>query len=153
MKTTRIVFTSFFIFVYACCFSQTPTSEMVKTETKDNLITGTTTGMYGGSDSKEALDYYDQASKFVNKQDFKNAKKYYRKAIKKDPKFVEAYDNLGVVYRKLGDLDEAIKCYKTSIELYPDGAMAHQNLALIYGLRNSISKTSFSAVITIVEHK
>jgi tetratricopeptide (TPR) repeat protein len=74
---------------------------------------------------------------FYKKNDFNNAKKLYLKAIKEDSNYVEAYDNLGLVYRRLEDYDNAISFYKKSIEIYPDGQMAHQNLAAVYGLQEN----------------
>jgi tetratricopeptide (TPR) repeat protein len=56
-------------------------------------------------------------------------------AINEDSAFVEAYDNLGLTYRKMNDLEKAIKYYKKSIELYPGGSLAHQNLAVAYGMQ------------------
>ena len=54
------------------------------------------------------------------------------KAIKIEPKFVQAIDNLGKVYRILEKYDLAEKYYKKSIEIFPNGSTAHQNLAVVY---------------------
>lgn len=109
--------------------------ETIKTGGVDNQITISETGMYDGTKSEKAKSYFDQASDFGNKNDFENAKKSYLKAIKEDSKYVEAYDNLGLVYRRLGDFDKAIEYYKKSIELLPSGIIAHQNLVAVYGLK------------------
>ena len=133
MKTRAFLFLlSFTCFIHFNSYAQE--TETVVSGGVTNNISGTSTGMYGGTESDAAREFYIQAADYASKQDFTNAKKYYLKAIKKDPNFVEAYDNLGRVYRRIGDYDNAIKYYKKSIELYPEGMMAHQNLAVVYGI-------------------
>ncbi|HXD91989.1 MAG TPA: tetratricopeptide repeat protein, partial [Bacteroidia bacterium] len=84
--------------------------------------------MYNSTQNKEALEFFNKGEVASQARDYKNCLKWYKKAIDKDDKFVEAYDNLGVAYRNLGDFDNAKKCYATSLKLYPNGPMAHQNL-------------------------
>jgi tetratricopeptide (TPR) repeat protein len=91
-------------------------------------------GMYNSSQSKEAMKYYDAAIDKDKAEDYKGAIKLYEKALKEDPKFAEAYDNMALCYRRLGDFKNAIENYKKSIEVYPQGAMAHTNLGVIYGI-------------------
>jgi tetratricopeptide (TPR) repeat protein len=121
-------------------FSQVIEKDVVTTETTQNNITSTETGMYDGTESKEAGEYYDMAADYARNKDTKNAVKYYLKSIKADPGFEEAYDNLGRVYRTLGEYEKAIECYNKSIEIYPNGEMAHQNLAVVYGIQEKLDK-------------
>jgi tetratricopeptide (TPR) repeat protein len=124
------------------CYSQV--KETVKTKGKTNEMTISFSDMYENSDSEVAKGYFETATGYETEGNLKKAKKYYAKAIKEDPKYVEAYDNLGLICRRLGDYDNAIKNYIKSIELYPEGGMAHQNLAVVYSLQkdypNSISE-------------
>jgi tetratricopeptide (TPR) repeat protein len=114
-------------------FAQTKAEKKVKAK-------GQNTGMYNGSESQEAMDFYTLGEQKHHAEDYKEAVKYYQKAIKADPKFVEAYDNIAVCYRRQGDFKNAIKNYQKSIELYPNGTMAHQNLGLIYGIQKEYDK-------------
>lgn len=57
---------------------------------------------------------------------------YFIIAINFDPKFVQAYDNIGKAYRMLKKYDLAIKSYQMSLKLFPKGITAHQNLATVY---------------------
>jgi len=98
------------------------------------------TGMYNSSKSEAAMKYYRQAMDKSKEGDDKGAIKLYKKALKEDPNFVEAYDNMGVCYRHLGDFKNAIANYEKSIELYPKGAMAHMNLGVIYGIQKDYDK-------------
>ena len=121
-------------------FSQVIEKEVVTTETAHNNITATETSMYDGTESEEAGKYYDLAADYARKKDTKNAVKYYLKSVKADPGFEEAYDNLGRVYRTMGEYEKAIECYNKSIEIYPNGEMAHQNLAVVYGIQEKLDK-------------
>lgn len=106
-------------------YSQTKAERKMKTTSME-------TPMYNSTESKEAKEFYDKGFECSEKEDYKNAVKWYKKSVAADDKFVEAYDNMGAAYRRMGDLDNAEKCYKKSIELYPQGSMAHQNLGIVY---------------------
>jgi Tfp pilus assembly protein PilF len=54
----------------------------------------------------------------------------YRQAIKLDPKYAEAYINLGVTLAALHQLPEAIAAYCQGIQLDPKRPKAHNNLGL-----------------------
>jgi tetratricopeptide (TPR) repeat protein len=127
----KITLTLVFLIIGFLSHSQNTKKDVVVTDGVKNNITSTETGMYEGTKSQKAKSYFDKASRFAENQDFANAEKFYLKAIKEDPNFIESYDNLGRVYRRIGKLDKAEKYYTKSIELYPDGIMAHQNLAIV----------------------
>ena len=133
MKTRILLIVLVFVTLGTLCHSQE--KEIVKNDGVNTQVTISKLGMYDGTSSVEARKYFDQAEDYGNKGDFENAEKFYLKAIKKDSKYVEAFDNLGLVYRRLGKLDKAIEYYKKSIELFPHGVMAHQNLAAVYGYK------------------
>ena len=109
--------------------------DVVQKDGTKNNISSIKTGMYKGTKSKKAKILFQKAFEFSEKQDFQNAEKYYLQVLKEDPNFVEAYDNLGRIYRRIGEYDKAISNYKKSLALYPDGIMAHQNIAVVYGIK------------------
>ena len=86
---------------------------------------------YTGTTSSEAFEYYNKATSLDQKNPALSIH-YYLKAIKADPYFVEAYDNLGRLYRYTQQYELAIKYLKESIKLFPDGPTAHMNLANVY---------------------
>jgi tetratricopeptide (TPR) repeat protein len=53
----------------------------------------------------------------------------FEKAVALDPKFSEAYGNLGVVYTRLGHFDEAVVAFQSALRLDPTTAAHHANLA------------------------
>ena len=99
--------------------------------------------------SKEKLDklkkkfYGDSKNKFVNNSliignDFMREKQYdlvienYEMSLKEDSLYVPVIDNLAAAYKKKGDLDNAIKYYKKSLSIYPEGDFALMNIGVIY---------------------
>jgi len=103
--------------------------------------------------SKEKLDklrkkfYGDSKIGFINNSmiignDFLQEKQYdlvienYEMALKYDSLYVPVIDNLAVVYKKKGDLDTAIKYYKKSLSIYPEGEFALMNIGVIYAMKS-----------------
>ena len=64
-------------------------------------------------------------------QEFQNAIKLLKQAIKIKPEFIAAHNNLGNVYQELGKYQEAMSCYQEAIELNPKYAEAHYNLGFV----------------------
>jgi protein O-GlcNAc transferase len=64
--------------------------------------------------------------------DTANAKVQYEKAIALDPKDATLRNNVGNVYRDLGDYTRAIEAYRLAITLPPDDVHPYTNLANIY---------------------
>lgn len=87
---------------------------------------------YKPSDSESANRYYEAGNALLEKDEYKGAIKNYSKAIKKDPQFIYAIDNLAISYRRSGDNKNAVKYYLKSLDIYPEGSYALQNLAVAY---------------------
>ena len=56
----------------------------------------------------------------------------YKKSIKINPNYFQAYNNLGACMYSLGKIDEAIQNYQQVIKLEPNHADAHNNLGAAY---------------------
>ncbi len=84
------------------------------------------------SENKKALNYYNKGIEAVKKNDSKSAIDLFSKAVKEDPKFYYAWDNLGINYRRLEQYDEAINAYQKSLQINPYGTMPLQNIAVAY---------------------
>ena len=90
---------------------------------------------YTGSRNVKAMALYNLGSRLSYQGgDYAKAAGFLEEAVRLDDTFVEALDNLSVCYRHLGKYDKAIKCSKESIAVFPNGEVAHCNLALIYSL-------------------
>jgi tetratricopeptide (TPR) repeat protein len=84
------------------------------------------------SANPDAQNYYSKGLDESKADNHKKAIKYFEKAVKIDPEFAFAWDNMGLAYRKLGDYDKALEFYKKSLEIDPSGTMPLQNSAIVY---------------------
>jgi tetratricopeptide (TPR) repeat protein len=90
--------------------------------------------------NKLAQEYYDKAIHETEKENYKQAILYYEQALKEDPEFVFAWDNLGLNYRRLNNYDKAIECYEQSLKIDPKGQMPLQNIAVAYQYKKEFPK-------------
>lgn len=68
------------------------------------------------------------------------ALKYYQQARAQENPDAELLNNLGVVLQDLGQLDQAIACYDSAIELKPDFELALWHRSLAYLLRHDFAR-------------
>ncbi len=87
------------------------------------------------SDDKEARKAYNEGITEMEEGKYKSALKKFKKAIEIDKRFIFAWDNLGICYRKMEDYDNAISAYKSSLDLNPNGLTPLQNIAVVYELK------------------
>ncbi|KAJ7973580.1 Tetratricopeptide repeat (TPR)-like superfamily protein [Quillaja saponaria] len=57
---------------------------------------------------------------------------HYKQAVSCDPRFLEAYNNLGNALKDMSRVDEAIQCYNQCLALQPNHPQALTNLGNIY---------------------
>jgi tetratricopeptide (TPR) repeat protein len=72
-------------------------------------------------------------------------------ALKEDPNFVLALDDMAVSYRQLNDYDNAIKYYKKSLEIYPEGNFALMNIGVAYTFKSDY-KTAISYYEKLIQY-
>lgn len=92
------------------------------------------------SNNEEALKAYSKGIAELEKEGYKKALVHFENAVKIDPKFAFAWDNVGICYRKLGDYDKALNAYKKSLEIDPQGMMPLQNIAIVYMYKKEYTK-------------
>jgi tetratricopeptide (TPR) repeat protein len=76
--------------------------------------------------------------------DLVNAKKYYEKAIKLDPKYAEAINNLGAVYYAVKSYRRAVEQYKRALRYSPQSASILSNLGTAYFARKQYQDASLA---------
>ena len=89
----------------------------------------------GGQVKKMPSDWNSKAVALWKKGKFtkpKQAVNYLNKAIQKNPKFAEAYNNRGNAYRDLNQLQKAFADYNQAIRLNPNYVQAYNNRGNIY---------------------
>ncbi len=130
------------VLVLACSFlssgeNPTPTPKPVST----SLFRMEGEDIFCSSENAEAKKLYNDAGVLKQKGNFAEAEKLYEEAIKLDPNYCDAMDNLGQLLRQQNKIEEAIGWYKKSLEIKPDNTVALQNLALAYNIQGQTQKS------------
>lgn len=92
------------------------------------------------SKNNTALDLYQKAIDASKQENWKEAIQNYEQAVKIDPKFIYAWDNLGICYRRVEEYDKALNAYKQSLAIDPKGKMPLQNIAITYVYKKEYQK-------------
>lgn len=79
-----------------------------------------------------AHDYWVKGNALFDQGKALPAIEYFKKAIREDGKFAEAYNNLGIAYFELRDYRNAQDCLKKAVLLKPDFVEALLNLGSAY---------------------
>lgn len=83
------------------------------------------------------------------RQDLDNAVRYYERAVKLDPAYAEAVNNLGTIYYARKSYRRAIAQYRKALELRPDSAPFLANLGTAYFARKQYALASESYVAAL----
>jgi Flp pilus assembly protein TadD len=99
----------------------------------------------GGKDhalASDVLYHFNSGVTFYNQKDFSKAIQAYQKVIELDPTYVEAYNNLGIIYQMIGDVDRAFGAYQKSTEINPKYEKGYNNLGILLLLRGRYEEAS-----------
>lgn len=77
---------------------------------------------------------------FLHSRDFSNRLAFWRNATEHSPHYPLAHRNLGAMEYLDGNMDDAEKEFKITLELNPKEEMAHNNLGLIYVNKNRLAE-------------
>ena len=81
------------------------------------------------------------AGKYYAERNYLAAEKAYLKVLKLDHKNSLAYSRLGFIYSQLGNIDDAIECFKIVADSYPNAASYH-NLSMMYFKNREFEKSA-----------
>ena len=86
------------------------------------------------ADHYNAAAYVNLANTMIleNENNYKKAYKYYKKAIKLNPKYAPAYFSYASILERNGEIGKAVENYEKTVSLDPDYMTAYCNLAAIY---------------------
>jgi tetratricopeptide (TPR) repeat protein len=84
------------------------------------------------SKDPEALRFYELGYLEAKEGNYERSNEYYREALRIDPNFAFAWDNIGINNRRMEKYKEAIEAYENSLKLDPYGKMPLQNIAIVY---------------------
>lgn len=82
---------------------------------------------------------FEKANESLRKQDLTHALRDLNKAVSICPQFADAYNNLGVVYERLGDVARERSALERAIEINDHLALAYRNLGRMDLLANDFA--------------
>lgn len=94
-----------------------------------------------------AVAAYQKALQSAQAGDRKAAIEQLKQAIAEYPKFMLAYNEMGVQYMKLNDLNKADEALRSALKLSPDGAMPLLNHGIVLALMGK-----FETAVTELDH-
>jgi type IV pilus biogenesis/stability protein PilW len=108
----------------------------------------------GGKDRTLTADahiHFNSGVSFYNQREFSKAIHAYQKVVELDPTYVEAYNNLGIIYQMMGDVERAFESYRKSTEINPRYEKGYNNLGILLYLRgrNEEALESFQKALAI----
>jgi tetratricopeptide (TPR) repeat protein len=108
----------------------------------------------GGKDrtlTSDVLIHFNSGVSFYNQKEFSKAIQAYQKVIELDPTYVEAYNNMGIIYQMLGNADRAFESYQKSTKINPRYEKGYNNLGILLLLkdRNEEALEAFQKALAI----
>ncbi len=91
-------------------------------------------------EKEQALGFYKRANVLAKESEFDEAIQFYQKALKINPRFVMAHNNLANVYLLQKDFDKSITHYSKAIEIAPDFTEACYNLGVLLTRQGKIEQ-------------
>jgi tetratricopeptide (TPR) repeat protein len=89
----------------------------------------------------DSKSYYDRGRIFHKKGRLKDAKRLYKETLRQDPGYVDALNNLAVIYMLEKNFFEAQKNLEKAIRLKPDNVDPYYNLACLYAMKGEAKKS------------
>jgi tetratricopeptide (TPR) repeat protein len=77
------------------------------------------------------------------------AEALYKEAVQRDPAYCDAMDNLGLLLRRQGKVDEAIEWYRKSLAIQPTNRVARANLATALRLQGRLDDALREGAISL----
>ena len=84
-----------------------------------------------------------QAVQLHQKNELESAKKIYTEILTKDPNFVSARNNLGLIFKSIDKIENAKNCFEKIIKINPRFFMAYNNLGVLYKDLGEIEKAKY----------
>ncbi|MGQ9693959.1 MAG: tetratricopeptide repeat protein [Thermodesulfobacteriota bacterium] len=103
---------------------------------------------------QEAIKNFNTGVNFYQQRDLAQAMQAYKKALQYDPHFLEAYNNLALIYQEIGDLNQARETLQRATEINPNYEKAWNNLGVVLLVQNRFNeaKEVFQKTLLINPH-
>ncbi|MGI8548660.1 MAG: tetratricopeptide repeat protein [Gemmatimonadaceae bacterium] len=96
-----------------------------------------------GSPTSQKLDYLSEALALERQGDYDAALTSYRLALRDQPSNFKVLQNMAIAYTKIGQPEQAIKCYRGALQIEPKLAGAHYGLAFLLLKRGDIDDAAY----------
>lgn len=100
---------------------------------------------------KVALDHYESASKLAQGKDYEGAIKELKLAVSEYPAYVNAHNQIGMLYLRLNKLDNAESAFKAALKIDPVAyePLLNRGIALYRLEKFKDAETSFRATLKV----
>ncbi len=88
----------------------------------------------------DATEFYERAKHYHKNGYLPDAMRLYKEALRLDPGYVEALNNLGVIFIYEKDFKEAQGSFEKAIRLNPVYVDSYYNLACLYAIKGEVQK-------------
>jgi len=99
--------------------------------------------VYAASLKDDAEAYRTKGYEAQERGNIDTAITWYTKAVKLDPDYAVAHNDLGILYEAKGWLDKAESEYQRALAIDDNYGKAHTNLALLYERKGELEKAAF----------
>ena len=100
------------------------------------------------------LTHYAAGHMLERQNDLRGAVEQYKNALAAAPRMIQAYNRLGIVYQKLGKLEDAERILRQGIRLHPESEMLHNNLGFCFLQKAAYAdaEVEFRAALALTPH-
>ncbi|MDQ2891070.1 MAG: tetratricopeptide repeat protein [Gemmatimonadota bacterium] len=95
------------------------------------------------SQKPQKLDYLSEALALERQGDYDAALTSYRLAMRDQPSNFKVLQNMAIAYTKIGQPEQAIRCYRGALAIEPRLAGAHYGLAFLLLKRGDVSDAAY----------
>ena len=91
--------------------------------------------------ARSAKAFYEKAMRFHKRGRLQDAKRFYQEALRLDPGYVDALNNLGVIYIRDKDYTAAQRMFQKATRLKPAYVDAHYYLACLHAIKGEVTQS------------
>jgi tetratricopeptide (TPR) repeat protein len=91
--------------------------------------------------ARSARSFYEKATRFHKRGRLQDAKRFYQEALRLDPRYVDALNNLGVIYIREKQYTAAQRSFEKAVQLKPGYVDAHYNLACLHAIQGEVTQS------------
>lgn len=88
-----------------------------------------------------AKAFYEKAKRFHKRGRLQDARRFYQEALRLDPGYVDALNNLGVIYIREKEYMAAQRNFEKAARLKPGYVDAHYNLACLHAIKGEVTQS------------